>query len=381
MMAAQSAQNSDRTAIVSRSTADCELTVTIQNTVGARVLRTTPQLHVRLPEEAIEQLRTAVASYQWLKTAAPACPGADIEMKRLDDRLKNKAELWWTDVAQAELCLVELLDIDEVRARLTSWRRRLHEVAGDSRFTLYMASAADLRGTDIAPLRSDLAECIRAVFYFYGAYGMAARSRQTVTLMTCRTALIIVLFESVLAVFLHSAWMKQWGIFSAQSILQLTYLLATSAAGVVGSVVSVQRRLEDPCIDTDPYYRYIQTNDDRVSIAFVSPLFGAILGMLIYGLLASGMVSGSAIPAINAGALALDKLAQVLLYGFIAGFAERLVPDALNRIATRTLGTVVPAASGATATSTVVTHRAEFHEHHDTNQHTTEILSATGKKA
>jgi hypothetical protein len=116
--------------------------------------------------------------------------------------------------------------------------------------------------------------------------------------------------------------------------------------------VSVQRRLQDPAVEVDPFYRFIQTDADWFGTAVISPLFGAIFGLLVYGLLVSGLLSTSivkfqdastsnplavALPASIAGYVA------IVILGFISGFAEQLIPDALTRIAARALAGVASA--------------------------------------
>jgi len=58
----------------------------------------------------------------------------------------------------------------------------MREVMGEARYAAYILDAPHLDATvktDI--LRAGLSECIRSVYYFYGAYGVGARSRSDVT--------------------------------------------------------------------------------------------------------------------------------------------------------------------------------------------------------
>lgn len=151
---------------------------------------------------------------------------------------------------------------------------------------------------------------------------------------------------------------------SATAFKQIELLLATAVAAVFGSIVSVQTRLEDPKIDADPFYRYIQTTSDRLSIAFLSPLTGAIFGMLAFGVVTAGVLKGvldqSMLPdKLGDGMISIQQLAVLLFAGFFAGFAERRVPDTLTRIAAQTLGGAdhpkdgVPASKSPAGSSTL----------------------------
>jgi len=278
-------------------------------------------------------------------------PGTDDEIDILRARLANPSGIWWTDLVQAELCVIDVLDDASVRARIGGWRRRMQEVIGDGRYAQYIAGAPDPKTATIDSLRADLAECIRAVYYFYSSYGVAARSRSEVTKETFRVALLIIAAEAVVAIVLalHASPWHWWASLDANIIIGLEFLIATSAAAVLGSAVSVQTRLQDPAVEVDPFYRYVQTRNDSFSIAIVSPAFASVFGMLIYGLMASGLTGGNAFPHFNALISShppIGDVALLLIYGFIAGFAERLVPDALTRIATRTLASIAGGTPG-----------------------------------
>jgi hypothetical protein len=306
-------------------------------------LNSLASVRATFPEEAKFQLRNLIETYYRMAAELPADkghPGNDHEIELLEKKLnEHPDELWWTDVSQAEVVLIETLGPEAVRARLRSWRRRFREVVGETRYALYQATAPDIDAQNPDPerLRADLSECVRAVYYFYSVYGLAARSRSSVTKTMFVVAIAILAFEGILAMVLTfptpSGWLKLSPGF-------LDFLLLTSASAVLGSLVSIQRRLQDPTIDVDPIFRYIQLKADRFSVSFVSPLFGAIFGIVTYGLLVSGLVTGGPIfPKFTAAAVPIgaDSIALLLLYGFLAGFSEQFVPDALNRLAARAL--------------------------------------------
>ena len=287
---------------------------------------------LRFPEEAIEQLESLLTSYRRLRKGQPL-PGCDEVVSALETKLQNRGgqQIWWTDVVQAEMCLLEATDDDDLVARLHGWRARLHDVIGDARFAVYLSNAPALTGSpDPKKLRADLGECIRTVYYFYSAYGVSARSRNRATISAMRTAAVILVLQFVawlILLVLHAQahWPSQFATFRA-----LELLLATSAAGVLGSVVSVQRRVQDPTADSDPFYRYIQTNGDWVGIAIVSPVLGAIFGMVMYGLLAAKLILDTVVKFDHGYPDTPQTVALVVILGFIAGFAEQLIPDALE---------------------------------------------------
>lgn len=125
---------------------------------------------------------------------------------------------------------------------------------------------------------------------------------------------------------------------SANYVLSmLPWFLATSFAGVLGALVTVQKRLQDPKNDGDAYYRYLQTSADWISVVLVPPVLGAVFGAVVYFLLVSNLVLGGIANWDGFTPKDGKTIAVLLIFGFLAGFAEQLVPDALTRIARRAL--------------------------------------------
>jgi hypothetical protein len=319
---------------------------------GPRPRAATSAKHrLHLPEEALEQLDSLIAAYDRTRAERQQpLPGADAEIAELKAKIGEKAVLWWTDLVQAEMCVLEATEDSALRSRLLGWRARMHEVVGDTRFAVYLSNAPNL-STDVpAPaLRADLGECIRTVYYFYSAYGISARSRTRATVSAMRIAAYIIIGEGLLALVLailahlNQAWLPwlTWLKLPDSKLGALEYALAASCAAVFGSVVSVQRRVQDPSTDADPFYRYIQTTADWVGIAVVPPVFGAIFGLVMFALLISKLMLGTLITFTEQGVPSKGAdIALLLLLGFLAGFAEQLIPDALNRLAARALSSV-----------------------------------------
>lgn len=247
------------------------------------------------------------------------------------------------------------------------------EVIGEERYGAYKASAPDIKpDTDINIVRADLNHCVLTVYHFYECYSLAAGTRSSVIkeLFSWAAAMVAVLgflMISLGAAPLIFPWLKTAGtfagIFTDIRINIIETLLATAIIGVFGSVVSVHRRLEDPRVDVDPVFRYIQTSSDRVSIAISSPFFGALFGMLVFALLSSGIVDKivnqsitlTVLPDLQAlfnGRDQVPNFSKLGLYGFLAGFAELLVPDTLTRIAEQTIAKAVPTKLGTTPIQT-----------------------------
>lgn len=131
-----------------------------------------------------------------------------------------------------------------------------------------------------------------------------------------------------------------------------TILTAVMLAGVLGSFVSALNRIYS-FRDIFPHQRYQdmlkEANVYLVVYSVIPPMVGAIAAVALYLVFAGGLINGSFFPTFNCGlgegkcntfaafvshwkpAQSVD-FAKAIVWGFLAGFSERLVPDILNKI-------------------------------------------------
>lgn len=289
---------------------------------------------VELPREALQELRLMIDTYERLsaeRMLAGEEPriGSDSAIAIIADRLTNEPRtIWWSDMAEAEQCIADLIADRAVPDYLNTWRRRYREVVGQTRYDLYLSTAPkiDDKETTFSRLRDDLAGRIRAVYFYYSSRGVSAAARGKITLRLLLTGVVILLIEGLISAVLYQGF---------HGAVAGHYVLAASAAALLGAIISVQRRLQNPRISVDPFYKYIQLSSDPWSIVVVSPLFGAVFGTIVYGFFASGLVSaGSIVPSFTDGIpQGGAAIALTLIYAFIGGFSERFVPDTLDKLA------------------------------------------------
>lgn len=138
--------------------------------------------------------------------------------------------------------------------------------------------------------------------------------------------------------------------FTGKEILKTLPVVILS--GVLGSFVSALRRIYSAS-DVFPIGKYKELlkefNGYLIAYSSIPPLVGAISATILYVLFAGEIIESPFFPKFTCqGGGSCDEFvlflqnwspdqaqdfAKVIVWGFIAGFSERFVPDILNRVA------------------------------------------------
>lgn len=171
-------------------------------------------------------------------------------------------------------------------------------------------------------------------------------------LSTCR--------ESMRAKASQRAWIAMFAFLSIYSIglylaiVQglLSPLRAVLFAGAMGGFISVQRRIQSVTDHGESLVGLFELSS--LSTPFSSlwaPVSGAIFAVILYAMFAGQLLSGDVFPKFQpdgthsgvflqlfcraCGPVGNDNAAKLVLWCFVAGFAERFVPDALARFVSK----------------------------------------------
>jgi len=134
----------------------------------------------------------------------------------------------------------------------------------------------------------------------------------------------------------------------------LTTLPMVILAGILGSFVSALNRIysSENIFPVSNYSKLLdRTNSYLVVYSSIPPLVGAISAAILYVVFASEIVTGEFFPAFSCELSPIkacnefqtflsswspsnaQDYAKAIVWGFIAGFSERFVPDILNKVA------------------------------------------------
>jgi hypothetical protein len=301
-----------------------------------------------MPTYARNYLRVLLAEYDGLPKRDGYDEPADIKVFRAqtDDRLWT-----WADLVVIENGVLNATQDGDLRATTVRGRERYRDVVGDSRFAFYMQSGPpDPKTASATDLRADIRALAARIHYLLATIAAreTMRNRLSLLLGVVMIAAGLIAFGSAV-VWEHGRPSVDFACLMGDhgcSLLQPGQFVAF--AGLFGGFVSVQQRLQSGGY-VDPFFKRIEMSSGWASIVLIAPLMGAIFAIVLFWIFMTGAISGDAFPHFIPDHMAdstfrgfmeggtpssAQEWAKLGVWGFIAGFAERLVPDALTRLST-----------------------------------------------
>src|ERR1051325_8820710 len=235
-------------------------------------------------------------------------------------------------------------------------------------------------------LRADIRYLLGKFYLYYAMLPMREGLRERLT----RRAVMItigILAIIVLAALISLGLVKSFTSANLKETFDLTgvfgvTVVSVACAGIVGGCVSMLQRIQSAPTEGDALFNLAALTNGWIGLS-LSPLYGAIFATLMFILFAAGILRGSVFPKIETvgsettqAATATQtaaanpsasptptptpsetptarvlqvkdflketgpkdgvSFALLMIWSFIAGFAERLVPDTLNRLVAKT---------------------------------------------
>ena len=237
-------------------------------------------------------------------------------------------------------------------------------------------------------LRADIRYLLSKFYLYYAMLPLREGLREQLTNRAVKMTLIILVVIAILAIvslgglnyFLSGG--KFDAVFGLTGVFGIT-VGSVALAGIVGGCVSMLQRIQSAPAEGDALFNLAALTNGWRGVS-LSPLYGAIFASLLFVLFAAGILEGTVFPKIEtvgseksqpAAAAATSaptantaapvptptpnetqrvgvlqvkdflketgpkdgvSFALLMIWSFIAGFAERLVPDTLNRLVAKT---------------------------------------------
>jgi uncharacterized membrane protein SirB2 len=215
-----------------------------------------------------------------------------INGRRHDRNLPKESKFAWDDIYAFELTLVKHLPLSDLRNKAITLRERYLNVFGQDKFKTYLethlpdpanASADELR-EEIKYLLAQLALAFAAL---HARDGLGKS-------LTKSTAFFLLIALIIGTVFLLSSFHKiPWLHLNPPS----TPIMVVFFAGMMGGLISVLQRLQAIPTAGDPLFSLATFWHGSYAL-WVSPLTGAIFGVLLYLVFASGVLQGRFFPEV-----------------------------------------------------------------------------------
>jgi hypothetical protein len=329
-----------------------------------------PRATKKLPAYASSYLESLIEEFVILKISCQH-PGRSEIVDAVEQILK-KERLTWGDIFTIERAILGLQPPETIRRRAWSLRDRYRVVVGEHAYAEYLGSSPpDPAGAATTPeaLRTDLDQLLSEFHWLYQITPIreGVRNRISKDILQGMTVALAILL-GLMALDHHLG-----GRTNLSTIWMILFM------GAIGAFVSLQHRIQSIPTTGDEILNILALEGGWLNV-FLAPISGSVFAFVLYLTFSAGFIQGALFPKMNWGEVgppysagdaaaatgtgaagrvgAHDRdssfvhflwhsiprdhfdLAKLLLWCFVAGFAERLVPGTLDRMITRKIAVV-----------------------------------------
>ena len=270
--------------------------------------------------------------------------GRDYEQKFLS---KRSGESSWTpnilDVLVFERVIVHFLPDSELKLRALYIQQRYKSLISEAAFDklqsqMNFQSISDKTNCNL--LRDELDFMLHDLTRGYIFAPLPYGARQNIWLYAFWFGSLVYASFFVMILF--------YNLFNTEKLP--ASMLLVPLFGSAGAFLSIKQRVEALPYGNDSYRNIILLNASMVGLIF-GLVRGAAFAILLNILMISGLVDGELFPKydfielkektglshtfgflVNLNQLPTDEISKILIWSLLAGFSERLVPDALKRL-------------------------------------------------
>lgn len=243
----------------------------------------------------------------------------------------------WEDLYQLELVILRLEPLDSLKRRMWTLRNEYRELASPEEIKDYEASGPPkIEAADEAALRADAIRLQEEINWRYVTIWVfeSFRGKIVKRLMLATGGLLLI------ALLLVCVWKTATCPLAAGTDVNLLFVASIFIPGFFGGLVSTINRVQQARMTGNADTGLTDLEQSTLGI-YLSPLLGGVFAFLLFCLFAGGFVTGALFPTVTFDSLIVGKmpegdlanLAKLIVWCFIARFAEKFVPDRLQQFA------------------------------------------------
>lgn len=293
--------------------------------------------HSALPNYGTVYLNHLIGEFESLKGQSVDDCACQLG-QQIVDKAKSGHVITWGETYVLERAVLIMLPDEEVHQRLWCLEARYRDAVGSSTpYDDYLKSETPhLYPESVGHIRARLDNLIRELYRLYTVIECREGMRSALSQKEMLFAMVL-LGIAIVAIF----------VLRTHHPLLIPFVIVF-AAGALGGAISFERRLQSLPSRGESLGDLVELNVG--SGMYSSPITGGVFAIVLYVLFAAGLASGSIFPKLSHPTAAAETLsaflvnvrpettfdwAKLLTWSFIAGFAERFVPDTLDRLIAR----------------------------------------------
>ena len=260
-----------------------------------------------------------------------------------EKRNNSSSKLTWSDVYTYESIFLRFLDDSCLPRKVWDLRNRYREIIGLKEYEAYLASKPP-EITDLGKvenLRADLEFLLSKIYLHYSLKPFNEKMQSNISKKVTIMAIIGIVLIILSAIFISFSF---FGVTFCETKLQSATILIVLFAGAMGGLMSMLQRYNNLVKETDPINSITSQSWYQI---FTPAINGALFASLLYIIFMGKLIEGSIFPTFEptsdpgSGFISLmteqkpaegSDYAKLIIWSFIAGFAERFVPDTLTKI-------------------------------------------------
>lgn len=268
--------------------------------------------------------------------------------------LKEQRKLTWKDLYTMELLIARHLPKERLSRTVWMLRLRYKDIVGLSEYEAYLASKPpDLDGqVEEVDLRADIEYLLREI---YLRYAITPFNEKLLNNISKKVSIVIIGCIGVLIFVILFRVSSEWFLSDSKpEERRPASMVLVLFIGALGGLLSVQHRYQSIKREGDPIENISEMMQGWPRIFFPA-ITGALFALLLFMIFVGGLIKGELFPEFigvvsnglenetdgsgigfamlleGAQPCKTEDYAKLFVWSFLAGFAERFVPDTLSR--------------------------------------------------